>query len=162
LPVGGYASKWGRAKKKAIAPIIPNNFEGGKMENAEVAILFEKAVKEGKFDSIVRKYKDKIDAKAVSILSNAMCDLWIEKQSAEKVNEKLADQMKEYILPRGKLTIPEYMDLIQSVGNIFKTYTNYKKQTIAKNIENANQPTKNNSDKKTEGKMEKKWWEIWK
>ena len=132
------------------------------MENAELAVLFEKAVKEGNYDKIVRKYKDKIDAKAVSILSKAMYGLMIEQRKAEAVNEELAEQMKEYIVPRGKLEIPEYLDLIQSMGNIFKIYTGYKNEAIANNTEMANEKNGNSPPADPEVTKRKKWWEIWK
>ena len=132
------------------------------MENAELAVLFEKAVKEGNYDKIVHKYKDKIDAKAVSILSKAMYGLMIEQRKAESVNEELAEQMKEYIVPRGKLTIPEYLDLIKSMGNIFKIYTNYKSEAIAKNTEKAIKKNGNSPPAEQEKTKRKRWWEIWK
>ncbi len=132
------------------------------MENAELAVLFEKAVKEGNYDKIVRNYKDKIDAKAVSILSKAMYGLMIEQRKAEAVNEELAEQMKEYIVPRGKLEIPEYLDLIKSMGNIFKIYTDYKSEAIAKKTEKTIEKKEISPAAEPEGTKRKRWWEFWK
>ena len=96
------------------------------MGDLDFAAIFEQAAKEAELQKIIKTYKDKIDFKAFSAVAKAAFEAIVEKKPAEEVNERCMEVIKDYVVPRGKMTLPEYLTLLESVGSVFLKYVQKK------------------------------------
>jgi len=96
------------------------------MEGLDFATVFKEVAKIADLQNIVKTYKNKIDHRAFNAVTRASFEAVVEKKPVEEINARCMEIMKDYIVPRGKMTLPEYMSLLESVGNVFLKYVKEK------------------------------------
>ncbi len=114
------------------------------MTSLDFGALFEQAAKEKELQKLINTYRNKLDFKAFSAVAKAAFEVIVEKKPVEEANERCMSVIKDYIVPRGKMTLPEYMTLLQSIGSIFLKYVQEK------------------NDKSPVTETAKQWWQFWK
>ena len=123
-----------------------------KMTSLDFRALFEQAAKEKELQKLMNSYRNKLDFKAFSAVAKAAFEVIVEKKPAEEANERCMSVIKDYIVPNGKMTLPEYMTLLQSLGSIFLRYEQKKNESYSET-----EPAKKCSTNKA-----KKWWQFFK
>ena len=103
------------------------------MGEVDFATIFKQAAKEAELQKLIESYRDKIDIKAFSAVAKAAFEAIVEKKPVEEVNERCMKVIKNYIVPRGKMTLPEYCILLESIGNVFLKYVQKKNKVIGVN-----------------------------
>ena len=98
------------------------------MGNLDFAIVFKEVAKESDLQDIVKTYRNIIDQRAFTAVFKAAFEAVVEKKPAEEVNERCMEVIKDYIVPRGKMTLPEYASLLESLGNMFLKYVEKKSE----------------------------------
>ncbi len=114
------------------------------MGNLDFATVFKEIAKESDLQDIVKTYKNIIDQRAFTAVFKAAFEAVVEKKPAEEVNERCMEVIKDYIVPRGKMTLPEYASLLESLGNMFLKYVEKKSEHAEFDQSNkSNQMTQN-------------------
>jgi len=96
------------------------------MEDLDFVTVFKEVAKESDLQDIVNKYRNIIDQRAFTAVFKAAFEAVVEKKPVEEVNERCMEVIKDYIVPRGKMTLAEYTFLLESLGNIFLKYVENK------------------------------------
>jgi len=120
------------------------------MGDLDFAAIFEQVAKEAELQKIIEEYKDKIDFKAFSAVAKAAFEAMVEKKPVEEVNERCLETIKDYMVPRGKMTLPEYLTLLESLGSVFQKFVQKKSEHLVEEIPTKHSTDKNLSDKSSE------------
>jgi len=150
-----------KRKKVSVKGSVP-------MVNIDHGRLFEEALRDEEFEENIRIYKTKIDYKAFHMIAMSVFEAVVEGKPAEEVGAKFTKDIVPYIAPTGKMTIPEFQDLLQSLGKVFLRYLQKKREYIK--LAESNKSTKmspsidseqsTRCEKKGERKS-RKWWQFY-
>lgn len=122
--------------------IIPPPQHKNEPTQTSIPGTFEELSNEPEFQKIVVNYRNKIDIEAFSTIANVIFEAVTGNKSASKELKKSKEVIKEFLVPKGKMTAFEYGSLVTSLEKIFKIY-------LKKGILNDIKPDESNQMKKT-------------